>query len=146
MFGHELRLATSWDPWQELSRLHNEVNRLFSGAPDRRQQRAAAVNVWTNDEGAVLKALLPGYSPDKIDISVLGDSVTIAGERVDEAAKDEVTCHRAERDSGRFTRTLQLPFRVEAEAVRAVFKNGVLELTLPRADADRPKRIAVKAD
>ncbi len=145
MFGHELKLANTWDPWRELSRLQNEVSRLFGVDATSRSSRVPAVNVWTNDDGAVLRALLPGFEKDNIDISVLGDSVTIAGSREERDDKKDATCHRREREYGSFSRTLQLPFRVEAEAVTAAFKNGVLELTLPRANADKPKRIAVKA-
>jgi len=144
MFGQEL--ATVWDPWRELSRLHNEVSRLFGVEGGRRAGSTTQINVWTNDDGAVLKALLPGYTEDNLDISVLGDSVTISGQRTAESSKKDATCHRCERGYGRFSRTLQLPFRVEGDAVKAKLVNGVLELTLPRANADRPKRISVKAN
>lgn len=145
MIGQEL--STMWDPWRELSRLHNEVSRLFGAeAAGRHHGIAPRVNVWTNDDGALLRALLPGFTQDKLDISVLGDSVTISGERGASDHEQGVTYHRREREAGRFSRTLQLPFRVESEAVKAVFKNGVLEVMLPRATADKPKRISVKAD
>jgi len=126
--------------------LHNEVSRLFGAESGPRYGSAPEVNVWTNDDGAVLRALLPGFTESNLDISVLGDSVTITGERRAESEKKDVTYHRRERNYGRFSRTLQLPFRVEADAVKALFKNGVLELTLPRANADKPKRISVKTN
>ncbi len=146
MFGDDLRFGRAYDPWRELTRLQDEVNRLFSGTLEARTGWAPAVNVWTNDDGAVLRATLPGYDASKIDISVLGDSVTITGKREPAEARKDVTFHRRERELGSFSRTMQLPFRIEAEQVRADCKTGVLELTLPRAEADRPKRIAVKAD
>ena len=145
MYGDELRYG-HFDPWRELTRLQDEVNRLFSGALEPRSYGTPAIDVWTKDDGAVLRALLPGIDPASIDISVLGDSVTLTGKRDPEAFGKDVTYHRREREFGTFTRTLQLPFRIEADEVRADFKNGVLELTLPRAAVDRPKRIAVRAD
>jgi HSP20 family protein len=146
MFGNELRLARTWAPWRELVRLQDEVNRVFTGALDGRTVATPAINVWTNDDGAILRAMLPDFAPTDIDISVLGDSVTISGKRVTPAVDQEATYHRRERDFGSFTRTLQLPYRLEPDQVEAEFKNGILELKLPRANADRPKRIAVKAN
>ena len=145
MWSDELRFGRTWDPWRDLNRLQDEMNRLFS----MRGAAAAgtpAVNVWTNDEGASLRAELPGFTPEHIDISVLGDSVTLSGTREPEVTRDDVTYHRTERELGSFSRTLQLPFRIEADQVEAHFENGVLDLNLPRATVDRPKRIAVKAD
>jgi len=145
MWHDELRFGRTWDPWREVYRLQDEVNRLFSGAVDTRPL-SPSINVWTSDDGAVMRALLPGYAPANIDVSVLGDSVTISGKRDEDAVGNEVTCHRRERSFGPFTRTLQLPYRIETDQVKAEFTNGVLELKLPRATADRPKRIAVKAE
>lgn len=146
MFGNELRLARTWAPWRDLSRLQDEVNRLFSGELDQRALTTPAINVWTNEDGAVLRAMLPDFSASDIDISVLGDSVTISGKRAAPEAHKEATYHRREREFGSFTRTLQLPFRLEPDQVEAEFKNGMLQLTLPRAASDRPKRISVKAN
>lgn len=149
MIGDELRFGRSWDPWREMNRLQDEVNRLFSSAVGARTSGTPVINVWTNEDGAVLRALLPGYDSSSIDISVLGDSVTVSGRRepaAEQAERRDVTYHRREREHGSFTRTLQLPFRIEADAVKAKVERGVLELQLPRASADKPRRIAVKAD
>ncbi len=146
MFGDVVRFGRSWDPWHELTHLQDEVNRLFTGTLEARTAWAPAFNVTTDDDGAELLATLPGYDPSTIDISVLGDCVTISGKRaLDESPKD-ATYHRRERDAGEFSRTLQLPFRIEGDEVRAEFKNGLLKLQLPRAHADRPRRITVKAN
>ncbi|MBN1960707.1 MAG: Hsp20/alpha crystallin family protein [Deltaproteobacteria bacterium] len=145
MFGNEFSLARTWAPWRELSRLHDEFNRVFSNASDGRIVNTPAINVWTNDEGAILRALLPDTAPEDIDISVLGDSVTISGKRNLPEADKDTTYHRREREFGSFSRTLQMPYRLESDQVEATFKNGILELKLPRANADRPKRIAVKS-
>ena len=146
MFGDELRFGRTFDPWRELTRLQDEVNRVFTGSLEARTGWAPAMNVWTSDDGAVLRATLPGYDPAKIDISVLGDSVTISGKREPAEVRKDVTVHRRERELGSFSRTMQLPFRIEGEEVKAEFQNGILELHLPRAHADRPRRISVKGD
>jgi HSP20 family protein len=147
MFGEEIRFGRSWDPWQELNRLQEEVNRLFSGALETRAGGYPLLRVWTNDDGAIVHVQVPGMNPKEIDISVLGDSLTLTGKRASaEEQKQGVTFHRREREYGAFTRSVQLPFRIEADQVQAECRRGILELRLPRANADKPKRIAVKAD
>jgi HSP20 family protein len=80
-----------------------------------------------------------------LEISVVGDTLTLRGVRAPEKLGEGENYHRRERGSGRFTRALQLPFRIEADEVSATLKNGVLNITLPRAQADRPRKIQVKA-
>jgi HSP20 family protein len=147
MFGDELaRFGRAWDPWRDLNRLQDEVNRLFSGAREVRPAAYPPVNVWTNEEGAFLRAELPGMSVDNIEISVLGDTLTLTGKREPEALEKGASYHRREREFGQFSRSLTLPFRVESDKVSAQFKKGVLEVMLPRAQADRARRITVKAE
>jgi HSP20 family protein len=75
--------------------------------------------MWANEEHVVLTAELPGVDPDSLDISVVGDTVTLAGRRDLDAGGDEARYHRHERWHGNFTRTMQLPFRIDAEKVDA---------------------------
>jgi HSP20 family protein len=103
------------------------------------------MNVWTNEEGGVVTAELPGVDREDIDISVQDDTLTLRGTRKRDEPEEGGTYHRRERGTGAFARTVQLPFRVEAGEVEATFESGVLNITLPRAEEDRPKRIAVKA-
>ena len=136
-------------PWQEMERLHREVNRLFSDSFVHSGGRTApgfpAMNVWTSEENAVVTAELPGVSPDDLDISVVGDTLTLTGNRTPDDLPEEAKYHRRERTFGHFTRSFQLPFTVEIDKVEAVFKNGVLHLSLPRAEAEKPKKITVKS-
>jgi HSP20 family protein len=131
-----------------MERLHREVNRLFSDSFTQSGGRTAptypAMNVWTNEDGAVLTAELPGMNPDDLEISVVNETLTLSGNRVADEVPENVKYHRQERRSGQFTRTFQLPFTVEVEQVEAVFKNGVLHLSLPRAESEKPRKIAVK--
>jgi HSP20 family protein len=81
-----------------------------------------------------------------VDVSVVGDTLTISGAREAAALKGGESYHRQERSHGRFTRSLQLPFHVEAGKVEAKYDKGILRVTLPRAEADKPKKVAVKCE
>ena len=134
--------------WQEMDQLQREMNRLFDSTSKGRVFNSPsypAINIWTNEDGQVISAEMPGVHPDDIDIDVTGDALSISGERKpDEVAKDAYY-HRRERSYGSFSRTVQLPFMVDTNKVEASFKNGVLLISLPRAEADKPKKIAIKS-
>ncbi len=135
-------------PWREMERFQREMERLLSNMAEPRLHRPAsypAMNVWTNNEGVVVTAELPGVEPEDIDISVVNDTLTVSGARRPDELKQGEKYHRRERNFGRFTRTFQLPFRVDADKVEAVFDKGVLQISLPRAEADKPRKIAIKA-
>ncbi len=139
-----------FNPWDESLLWRREfMNRLLSDwlgvMEDRPAPTYPAMNVWMNEEGAIITAELPGIAPEDLDISVVGDTLTVSGERKPEELKEGETYHRRERGYGKFSRAFQLPFEVEADKVSATFKNGVLHITLPRAEADKPRKIAVKA-
>jgi HSP20 family protein len=137
------------NPWREIDHVQREMNRLFSSLYNspRTQMTPSfpAMNVWTNPDGAVIMAELPGVNPEDIDISVVGETLTLTGFRPQEELKEGEKYHRRERSFGRFTRTFQLPFSVETDRVEAVFDKGVLHISLPRAEVDKPKKIAIKA-
>jgi HSP20 family protein len=136
-------------PWREMERLQRDMNRLFAGLPRERALSAApsypAMNVWTNEEGAVVTAELPGCDPENIDISVQGETLTVHGSRQPDELQEGQVYHRRERGCGSFTRSFQLPFSVQADQVEATFSKGVLSISLPRAEADKRKKIAIKA-
>ena len=134
---------TNWKPMREWSRMQGEVDRLFHNLNDSYAPGFPSVNISSNDDQAVVSAELPGIPSDKIDISVLDDTLTIKGTRELAARSEGTTMHRQERGAGKFSRSIRLPFRVESQDVDAKYENGVLEITLPRAAADRPQRIAV---
>ena len=147
MFRQPFGLYRSRNPWREIERMQREVGRIFDDVSRNRLAVAPsfpAMNVWSNEEGIVITAELPGVSPDDIDISVVGDTLTLSGGRQPEAIEN-VKYHRRERSQGKFTRTFQLPFTVEAGKVEAFFDKGILHISLPRAEAEKPKKIAVKA-
>jgi len=136
-------LAFEQDPFAAMRRLHNEVNRAFTptgtfagGFP--------AVNMWQGPESAALTAELPGVDPADLEISVKNDVVTITGERKPYVG-DDADWHRRERAYGRFSRVIQLPYRVDPDRVEARMTDGVLQIELRRPEADRPRRVQINA-
>ena len=103
-----------------------------------------AINIWANDDGVAVSAKLPGVTAENIDISVKENSVTIAGTREPKALDEGEKFLRRERRGGDFSRTFRLPFVVDSNGVEAVFKNGILNVSLPRAEEDKPRKISVK--
>jgi len=134
------------DPLREMQRVQREMNSIFSGLGQSLTQEVPPVNVWVGESDAVVTAELPGVDPGKVDISVVGDTLTISGSREAATLKGEESYHRQERNYGRFSRSLQLPFHVEAGKVEAKYDRGILRITLPRAEADKPRKISVKSE
>lgn len=134
--------------WQEMDQLQDEMNRLFDTNSKERVFSAPsypAINIWTNEDGQFISAEMAGVNPDDIDIDVTGDALSISGERKPDEVVKEARYHRRERSYGSFSRTIQLPFMVDTSKVEANFKNGVLMISLPRAEADKPKKITIKS-
>jgi len=133
---------------REVDRLQNEMNRLFEAYSPARMRTAPgypAMNIWTSEDGIKLTAEVPGVHSDDIDINVVGETLTLSGERKADELKEGARYHRQERGYGKFTRSIQLPFPVNVNQVEATFKNGVLNVSLPRAEEDKPRKIAVKS-
>ena len=134
--------------WREIDRLRQDMDRLFENSmrlPRTRSARYPAVNVWSNDqEGVIVSAELPGVSPESLDISVTADTLTISGSRMPEDLPEGAQYHRRERFCEPFSRTVQLPYTVDTNKVEASAHNGVIMITLPRAEAEKPKQIEVK--
>jgi HSP20 family protein len=133
------------DPLHEMQRLQGEMNRVFSGLgqidPD-----VPPVNAWVGESDVIVTAEMAGMDPAAVDVSVVGDTLTISGAREAEVLKEGQSYHRQERTHGRFTSSLQLPFHVETGKVEAKYDRGILRITLPRAEADKPKKVLVKGE
>ncbi|MDF1512411.1 MAG: Hsp20/alpha crystallin family protein [Anaerolineae bacterium] len=136
----------AWSSWREVERLRREMNQLFD-RPGRFAPSGAAnfpaMNVWTNEEGVLVTAELPGIDPNDLDISVRENVLTVKGVRNPLELKEGESYHRRERGYGQFQRVFQLPFSVNASGVEAMYENGVLRLRLPRAEEDKPRKISV---
>jgi HSP20 family protein len=134
--------------WRDMDRLQREMNRLFEDYSPMRQRSAPsypALNVWSNEEGLLVTAEVPGVSPQDIEVNVIGETLTLSGVRRPDELNEGARYHRQERGYGKFSRTLQLPFPVTVDKIEASFKDGVLSVRLPRAEEDKPRKIAVKS-
>jgi HSP20 family protein len=132
--------------WREMDRLRREMDRLFSSMNAGLDVAPCypAVNAWTSEEGILVSAELPGVRAEEIEVSVVNDTLTLSGSRPVEDPVEGARYHRRERGCGSFSRSFQLPFPVDASRVEADYQDGVLHVSLPRAEADKPKRIEIK--
>jgi HSP20 family protein len=101
-----------------------------------------AVNLWETEDAIHVELELPGLKSDQVEISVVGNELSVKVERPD-VEEEGTTYHRHERPVGSFTRVLRLPAEVDAERVEAELTRGVLTITLPKAEAARPRKIRV---
>jgi HSP20 family protein len=144
-----------WTPYRDMVTVRDEMNRVFNevfrrgGATDESSWFSGAwtppVDIYETDEALVLKAELPGFSKDEINIELKENTLLIKGERKREDEVKEGNHHRMERVYGAFQRSFLLPTTVDQEKVKASYKDGILELRLPKVQAAQPKRIAVSA-
>ena len=139
-----------YEPWVGVRQLQDDINRLFSGLSTGDSSGATAdwvpnVDINEFEDKFQLYVDLPGVDPKDVDISVQGDELALSGKVMAEAEAEGESWHRRERPAGEFARKLQLPFRADANGVRANYSNGVLRLTIPRSEEEKPKRIAIEA-
>jgi len=137
-----------WDPFRELSSMDDQINRLWRGLAEGRGRQESwlpAVDVFDQPDAVILKAELAGMSPDDIDISVEDNVLTIKGERKFEEKVDEERYYRIERRFGSFQRSLALPQGVKPEDISASYDDGILEVRVPKAEQEQPRRIQVQA-
>jgi HSP20 family protein len=141
-----------WSIFDEFESLQDDMNRMLTGREKgqrsegwRRKPAYPLMNIWAAEEGLLIDVELPGVDPKDVDVSVVGDELTLQGKVNAVAAAEGETHHRRERPSGTFSRTLQLPFRANADGVKAVYTNGVLRLTVPRSEEEKPRKIAIEA-
>jgi HSP20 family protein len=143
-----------WEPVRELSTVQTEMNRLFntffdSRTPSHGAGRAVArrwtpaLDVVETDEHFVLRADLPGLSENDVSIEFDDNVLTISGERKSEHEHTGKGYYRVERSFGSFSRSLTLPEGVDADAVKATFENGVLEVRIPKPEQPKPRKVQI---
>jgi HSP20 family protein len=141
-----------WTPMDNLASFQHEMNRMFDQffRGGNGHETGATVGAWTpavdiheTDDGYVLKAELPGVSKDDVSIDMHQNTLTLSGQRKYESAVKDEHYHRVERAYGTFRRSFVLPAKVDQDQVQATFKDGVLELHLPKSEAAKPKHIAI---
>lgn len=139
-------------PWvNEFDWIEREFDRLRRNWPQRwaaTEQVARiqpALNVSMSDDQVVVVVELPGFAPEQIDIALEGRSLTLQGQREPHALESGQTYLKRERAFGAFNRTLTLPYQVEAAGIQAVFEHGILTISLPRAESEKPRKVTVQA-
>jgi HSP20 family protein len=139
-----------WEPAREMMTLREAMDRLFDDAFTRPLSirdgwSAPAVDMYQTDDEVVVRAALPGIKPEDVQINITGDVLHIKGEMRQEEEKKEKAWHIREQRIGAFERAVALPTDVVADQAKAEFENGVLTITLPKAEEVKPKNINIKA-
>lgn len=143
-----------WDPFSEFTSLRRAMDRVFDDFTPVRSLRTNGegaeltfpVDLYETGDSVVVKAVLPGVKPDDVDISVQGDALTIKGQTQHEAETKEGNWYRREIRYGAFSRVIPLPVRVNYDKADAKFKDGMLTITLPKAEEAIAKTIKVHAN
>ncbi len=139
-----------WEPAREMMTLREAMDRLFDDAFTRPLNLAGnnwsipAVDMYQTDNEVVVKAALPGIKAEEVQINVTGEVLTIKGESRQENETKEKAYHIREQRWGIFERSLVLPTEVVADKAKADFENGILTITLPKAEEVKPKTISIK--
>jgi HSP20 family protein len=136
-----------------MTSLREAMDRLFEDSfvrpsrfwPELLGRGELPIDMYQTAKDVVVKASLPGVKPEEVDISITGDTLTINGEHKEEEEVKQEDYFRRERYYGAFSRSLILPVQIQSDKAEAVFENGVLTLTLPKAEEVKPKQIKVKA-
>lgn len=144
---------TRWDPFGELATLRRTVDSMFDDVRPWRLLSGGSngaevyvpVDLYETNENVIVRASLPGVKPEDIDISVSGGVLTLKGESKEDHEETTENFYRRERRHGTFLRQFTLPSEVDPARADAVFEQGVLKLTLPKAEAAKPKTIKVQA-
>ena len=103
------------------------------------------MNMYAGDEDVIITSEIPGIDPAVVELTVSGDTLVLSGSREAQELKPDEKWHRRERPHGSFSRTIQLPYNVDASKTVAEFSKGILKITLPRAEAEKPRKIDIKA-
>jgi HSP20 family protein len=142
-----------------MDRLRHEIDRFLGGEagsrwsfpfsrvsflPARAPRAYPLVNIYEEDDRYVVEAMAPGLDPETVEITVTQNRLTASGEKrgLPEGVKADL-CHRVERAGGRFQRAVNLPGEIDRERIDAEYRNGMLRITVPKAEAARPKKIQV---
>ena len=143
-----------WTPARDITSIRDEMNRLlneFMGRGTGKEGTWSAgawmppVDIYENDDALVVKAELPGFSKEDITVELKDNTLMLKGERKRETEVKEGDYHRMERTYGAFQRSFALPTTVDQQKVTAAYKDGVLELSLPKVEAAKPKRVAISS-
>lgn len=142
---------SSWSPFRDLVNVQREIGRVFDGLFPEYENENAYVTNWAprvdvseNKDAYMIKAELPGVDKSDVKITLHDNVLTVKGEKKQEKEEKDVNLHRVERSFGLFQRSFSLPQTVKSDKIDASFKDGVLVITLPKAEEAKPREIEVK--
>ncbi|HEX4144375.1 MAG TPA: Hsp20/alpha crystallin family protein [Pirellulales bacterium] len=146
-------MAVRRNRFEPLQQLREELDRQFpvlwdtlSGRfPQMAVRSFPALNVWEEQDNLYAEAEVPGFKNEDLEISVVGNELTLKGHRQEVSADKDTVFHRRERGMGTFTRVIRLPVEIEAARVQANLHDGVLLITLPKSEAARPHKVQVQS-
>jgi HSP20 family protein len=141
-----------WQPFSDMITLRQAMDRLFDDSiisPSRLtsvfgEGAALPIDMYQTNDSVVLRASVPGVKPEEVEITITGSTLTIKGETKSEQEVKKEDYFRQERSYGTFTRSITLPSSLETDKAEATFENGVLTLTIPKAEEMKPRQIKVK--
>lgn len=148
-------MISKWDPFRDLAELQDRINRIFEDRVTRRQEGepisertwAPPVDIYEDETQLVVRAELPGLKREDIDIQVTTESLVISGERkMEQLGAQEPNYIRIERPYGPFRRTFSISVPVKPGETKASYKEGLLEIVIPKAEEAQPKKIQVDVD
>jgi HSP20 family protein len=145
---------TRWRPFKDLISIQNEMNRLFDdffGRPFTRlewteEAWSPSVDVSETKDNVIVNAEIPGMNKEDVKVSVQDNVLILSGERKQEKEEKNANYHRIERSYGSFSRSFTLPTSVQADKVKATYKDGILKITLPKTEEVKPKEILISVE
>jgi HSP20 family protein len=144
---------TRWRPFRDLVSIQDEMNRLFDDffgrpvtRPEWEEAWSPSVDVSETKDNVIINAEIPGMNKEDVKVSVQDNVLTLSGERKQEKEEKNANYHRIERSYGSFSRSFTLPTSVQADKVKATYKDGILKITLPKTEEVKPKEILISVE
>jgi len=144
-----------WDPFRNVAALQDRINRIFDESFTRTDDVdddismcawKPTVDIYETDEAIILKAELPGIKKEDVSVEINDNVLTLKGERVEDKEIKEGSYFRKERCFGTFSRAFNLQYRVQPDKIKAKFKDGILEIEIPKPEKEKPKQITVNVE
>ena len=147
--------TVKWDPFRNVAALQDRINRIFDESFSRTADVdddismsawKPSVDIYETDEAIILKAELPGIKKEDVSVEIKDNVLTLRGERVEDKEIKEGSYFRKERCFGTFSRAFNLQHRVQPDKIKAKFKDGILEIEIPKPEEEKPKQITVNVE
>jgi len=144
-----------WDPFRDVAELQNRINRMFddSFGPSRDREDEVnmcawkpAVDIYETETGVILSVDLPGVGKENVSVEVKDNILTLSGERFPKTEINQEAYYRQERCYGTFQRSFTLHHNIQPDLIKATFKDGMLEIEIPRPDQEQPRQITVNVE